>query len=48
MLNTKYTGALRLGTSSATHLYINPPIPEMKLLMDRYHKECTLIKYITF
>ncbi|CAI9284902.1 unnamed protein product [Lactuca saligna] len=32
-----YAGALRLGTSSATHLYINPPIPEMKLLMDSYN-----------
>ncbi|CAH1420083.1 unnamed protein product [Lactuca virosa] len=31
-----YAGSLRLGTSSATHLYINPPIPETTLLMDSY------------
>nr|KAJ0215937.1 hypothetical protein LSAT_V11C300152420 [Lactuca sativa] len=32
-----YAGTLRLGTSSATHIYMNPPIPKTKLLMDSYN-----------
>ncbi|CAI9276910.1 unnamed protein product [Lactuca saligna] len=31
-----YDGSLRLGTSSASHLYINPPIPETPLLTDSF------------
>ncbi|CAH1416411.1 unnamed protein product [Lactuca virosa] len=32
-----YAGTLRLGTSSATHIYMNPPIPETKPLIDSYN-----------
>ncbi|CAH1412704.1 unnamed protein product [Lactuca virosa] len=33
---SNYPGSLRLGTSSASHLYINPPIPETTILIDSY------------
>ncbi|CAH1419314.1 unnamed protein product [Lactuca virosa] len=31
-----YGGSLRLGTSSATHIYVNPPIKETDTLLDSY------------
>lgn len=34
---TSFQGSLRLGTSSATHIYVNPPIKETDTLLDRYH-----------
>ncbi|CAH1430050.1 unnamed protein product [Lactuca virosa] len=33
---SNYAGSLRLGTSSASHLYINPTIPETTILIDSY------------
>ncbi|CAH1426354.1 unnamed protein product [Lactuca virosa] len=34
-------GALKVGTTSASHVYINPSIPETAALLDRFMRNCT-------